>query len=150
MENNCQNFFKRIIDVTETTIKSFSLNSRTGPTIRSNNQSSTLAYNLFLENIEGITNDLSKSIDRILTEIKGEIIRLQGSGSIIDLGNPAFQIISSITWDIYFYEPENFAYIRLLHELDNEKEWISLDIDFVSNSAWFQDEKEITQRDSYG
>ena len=59
------------------------------------------------------------------------------------MGNKAFLINQAKIWEIYFYENEIFMYARLLLEesLDknNFKKWISLDIDTVIDSAWFEE-----------
>ena len=62
---------------------------------------------------------------------------------MIDTGMQEFQINFGESWDVYLYEPEIFVYIRLLLEskiINPEERWISLDIDVINNSAWFDNE----------
>ncbi|MHA2232791.1 MAG: hypothetical protein ACXAB4_09895, partial [Candidatus Hodarchaeales archaeon] len=117
--------------------------NRTGPTIKARGQSKTLAYNLFLDEPRKLLKGLKETVDSTLKGLNGEIICLEGEGVIIDSGITAFQVVQSITWDVYLYDPEDFLYIRLFHEKDPEKgvEWLSLDADYVANSAWFQNDE---------
>jgi hypothetical protein len=134
--------FQKLIDAVEEQLKHYHLSARTGPTIRVIGQSKTLAYNLFLEERQELLKSLENVINSALSGLKAEIISLKGSGTIQDLGISAFQILQSITWEVYLYDPEDFAYIRLFHERDPEKgtEWLSLDVDYVEKSAWFHEE----------
>lgn len=131
-----------MIDAAEEKLKHYHLSDRTGPTIRVIGQSKTLAYNFFLEERQELLKSLENAINSTLSGLKAEIISLKGSGTIQDLGISAFQVLQAITWEVYLYDPEDFAYIRLFHEKDPKKttEWVSLDVDYVEKSAWFHDE----------
>ena len=133
--------FQKLVVAIEAILEDYDLTDRTGPTIKVLGQSRTLAYNFFLEEREELLKTLKNVVDSQLTNIKGEIIRLEGAGTIIDSGLEAFQVLYSITWDVFFYKAEDFAYIRVSHEKDPVKgaEWLSLDADYVVKSAWFQD-----------
>lgn len=134
--------FQKLIDAVEEKLGHYHLYDRTGPTIKAIGQSKTLAYNLFLEERQELWKTLENTINSALSGLKAEIIRLKGSGTILDLGISAFQVLQSLTWEVYLYDPEDFAYIRLFHEKDPERgtEWLSLDIDYVEKSAWFHED----------
>jgi hypothetical protein len=125
----------------------------TGPTIREKNDNLTVSYNIY-NNLSINWSEIKKIVETIL-EAKdltplGEVITYNGTGGkIIDQGNFSFEVLRSKIWECYFYEPETFFYVRLLWEQDNQqkttKNWLSLDIDLVDNSAWFSEKsrKEI-------
>lgn len=119
----------------------------TGPTIREKYQNLTISYNIY-DNLTENWLEIKKILETIfesknLTPL-GEIITHNGSGGkIIDQGNLVFKVIKSNIWECYFYESETFLYIRLLWEQDfqkpERKNWISLDIDLLGHSAWFNE-----------
>ncbi|MFQ5976662.1 MAG: hypothetical protein ACE5OZ_00870 [Candidatus Heimdallarchaeota archaeon] len=135
--------FQGLIDAIEAIVKKADLTDRTGPTIKTRGQSKTLAYNLFLNTPRKLLKSLKEAVDSTLEGLNGEIICLEGEGAIVDSGITAFHVAQSVTWDVYLYDPEDFLYIRLFHEKDPEKgvEWLSLDADYVANSAWFQNDE---------
>ncbi|UCG01589.1 MAG: hypothetical protein JSW11_18495 [Candidatus Heimdallarchaeota archaeon] len=84
---------------------------------------------------------LSNTIEENLKGINGEIIHCSLiNGEIRDRGIQEFQIHMGKTWEIYLYDPETYIDVRLLQEsritqpLDK---WLSIDIDIVTESAWF-------------
>ncbi|OLS26266.1 MAG: hypothetical protein HeimC3_10450 [Candidatus Heimdallarchaeota archaeon LC_3] len=126
----------------------------TGPTIYERNQHLAISYNIY-NNLEANwfnLNEIIRNIFEINKSLpKGEIIIHNGNGGkIIDTGEIYFEIVKSKIWECYFYEKEDFLYLRVLWEkdlkitnkkIDNNKEWISLDIDLVFQSAWFSENK---------
>lgn len=125
----------------------------TGPTIYERNQQLSISFNIY-DNLDNNWIKLNKSIQEILetnkTLPKGEIIIHNGTeGKIIDSGEIYFEIVKSRIWECYFYEKEDFLYLRILREkkIDeteektSNSEWISLDIDLVFQSAWFSENK---------
>lgn len=125
----------------------------TGPTIREKGRNLTVAFNIFNELNENwlkITNLLEITFEGKDLFPKGEVITHLGSGGkIIDSGLQSFEVIRSKIWECYFYDPEEFMYVRTLWEKDLQKkndlpnfqlEWISVDIDLVRESAWFSEE----------
>ncbi|MHA2224228.1 MAG: hypothetical protein ACXAC8_03425 [Candidatus Hodarchaeales archaeon] len=109
-------------------------------------QNTTVTWNIYPK--DGTQRDrlfqaLSNTIDENLEELKGEIIRNKlTNGRILDRGVQEFEIIRGISWEIYLYEPETFIFIRLLNEMSLtplSKNWISIDIDIVEESAWFSE-----------
>jgi hypothetical protein len=122
------------------------IRSRTHPPkLRRRTNNVVVMWNIFSDHHE-ILDTLFKHINKILdsnfSRIKGEVIKLDvGSGTIHDMGTREFQIIEGKTWNIYVYDPEDFLYVRLLREarLNSQEQWISVDIDYILNSAWFVD-----------
>ncbi|MFW9855455.1 MAG: hypothetical protein ACFFFG_10355 [Candidatus Thorarchaeota archaeon] len=102
-------------------------------------------WNIFSDQrrtLDSLLQKISLTIDDSLSRIKGEIIKLEvGSGTITDTGIQEFEIIEGKVWNVYLYNPEDFLYIRLLHEtrLQRQEDWLSVDIDHIRNSAWFMD-----------
>lgn len=84
---------------------------------------------------------LETTIDENLKDINGETIQYKLiNGKIRDRGVQEFEIPKGKTWEIYLYKPETFIYLRLLYESRTahpHDNWISIDIDIVTESAWF-------------
>ena len=84
---------------------------------------------------------LTKAIERSLKDINGEIIYCSlTNGEIRDRGVQEFQIHMGRTWEIYLYDPETYIDVRLLYEsrISQPRDgWLSIDIDVVTESAWF-------------
>jgi hypothetical protein len=145
--NILQNLIVQISDIA-------SLNKKnTGPTIREKDQNLTVSYNIY-NNLSVNWAKLTKLLELIFEGKnlipKGEVITHLGSGGkIIDSGLRSFEVVRSKIWECYFYDPEEFMYVRALWERDLQKkdkvtdldlEWISVDIDLVRDSAWFSEE----------
>lgn len=115
--------------------------------IRRNDHNSIITWNIFPYNqmdLGEILKDLNEIISSNLLRIpKSELIAYNiDQGKILDSGIEAFRIKSGFIYDLYIYDPEIFVYTRLLQEFrlnDQSKQWISIDIDVVTNSAWFSD-----------
>lgn len=117
-----------------------------GPSLRNRENNKTISYNIYpsanvfantWELLESLLrqkfNDLSKS---------GEVINYTSEhGGIKDQGIEYFKVVKAILFECYIYEPESFIYARLLHEYDKTKntEWISIDLDGIEKSAWFEE-----------
>jgi len=84
---------------------------------------------------------LTKTIGGSLKDINGEIIYCSlTNGEISDRGVQEFQIHMGRTWEIYLYDPEIYIDVRLLYESrvsQSQDRWLSIDIDVVTESAWF-------------
>lgn len=107
-------------------------------------QNTTVTWNIYPRDgtqLDRLFQVLSNTIDENLEELHGEMIRNKlTNGRILDMGVQEFEIIKGISWEIYLYKPETFIYIRLLNEVSTttlSKNWISIDIDIVEESAWF-------------
>lgn len=114
--------------------------------IRNRKQNSVLTWNIFpseLIELEEFYQTLEDLIFHQIKNVKGEIVESTlVRGKVIDAGIQEFEINAGKTWDIYLYEPEIFIYLRLLHEsrlTQDQEGWISIDIDLVTESAWFSD-----------
>ena len=104
----------------------------------------TVTWNIFPTanlDLTDLLQMLAKTIANNLKDINGEIIEFNlANGKIRDRGVQEFQILTGKTWEVYLYEPETFIYLRLLYESrtdDPDKKWISIDMDIVLDSAWF-------------
>ena len=125
----------------------FPQRSQTKPVkITRRKQNTTVTWNIYPNDgtqLERLFQVLSNTIDENLEELQGEIIRNKlTNGRILDMGVQEFEIIRGISWEIYLYKPETFIYIRLLNEVSTttlSKNWISIDIDIVEESAWFSE-----------
>lgn len=115
------------------------------PKIRSRADNSVVMWNIFPDHpdqLNGLYKEIEHIIDSFLADIKGEVIKLEvHSGTIHDMGVQEFHVKQGNTWDVYLYEAEDFLYFRLFHEArdHNHEEWLSLDIDLITESAWFVD-----------
>ena len=115
------------------------------PKIRNRANNTVVMWNIFpdkSDELNTLFRIINQTTDSFFTDIKGEVIKLKVlSGTIHDTGVQEFQIIRGKTWDVYLYDPEGFLYIRLLHErhLLNQEQWLSVDIDIITDSAWFVD-----------
>ncbi|MFW9778266.1 MAG: hypothetical protein ACFFE8_05365 [Candidatus Heimdallarchaeota archaeon] len=115
------------------------------PKLRQRANNIVVMWNIFLEQKSSLNNLMAKidqSIETILSQIRGEVIKFNvDSGTIKDMGTQEFRVIRGKIWNVYFYEPEDFLSVRLVHEetLHDQEQWISVDIDLVTNSAWFVD-----------
>lgn len=124
----------------------FSNRLRTLPVrINHRKQNITITWNIYPTDrisLEDLFQILSKLIDENLDDINGEIICYTISdGTIRDRKVQEFQIHSGKSWEIYLYEPETFIDVRLLLEsylTESHNKWISIDIDIVTQSAWFE------------
>lgn len=117
-----------------------------GPTIRKRTNNITISYNIIPEkdNFEKVWEKLNSEIGVEFDELSksGEIITYSAeNGSILDQGVEYFKVLKSKLYECYIYEPESFIYARLLHEYDKLKknEWLSIDIDIIDQSAWFEE-----------
>jgi hypothetical protein len=145
--NILQNLIMQISDIARSNKKN------TGPTIREKDQNLTVSYNIYNNlsvNWMKLTNLLELIFEGKNLIPKGEVITHLGlGGKIIDSGLQSFEVVKSKIWECYFYDPEEFLYVRVLWERDLQKkdkitdlniEWISVDIDLVRDSAWFSEE----------
>ncbi len=105
-----------------------------------------LSWNVFPGNaslLKAVFEELCLALKEALEDINGEIIRYEGiRGEIWDRRYDQFVILEGCLHEVYWYDPEIFGYIRVLHEKDKlskEKEWVSVDVDLVMDSAWFVD-----------
>ena len=91
-----------------------------------------------IEEIQDQLLGYGKELDNGANEI---IIRKTESGAIYDQGQKYFEILNGFSLEIYGYKSESLIFFRVTHErqMSNEKEWISIDIDEVKESLWFQD-----------
>ncbi|MFX0122171.1 MAG: hypothetical protein ACFFAE_00915 [Candidatus Hodarchaeota archaeon] len=125
----------------------YSNRSRTLPVrIKKRKQNITITWNIYpIDRIplEELFQILTKAIGENLKDINGEIIYCTlTNGKIRDRGVQEFQIHTGKTWEIYLYEPEIFIDVRLLYEsriAPPHDRWLSIDIDIVTESAWFID-----------
>ena len=123
----------------------------TGPTVRNRGQHWTLAYNLYSDDLNRVWERTSSVVEAVLSEKQlpslCEVIRHNGkSGVIIDSNVKSFVIQKSIVWECYFYKEESLLFLRLLWEESihrqngvSPNQWISLDFDYISDCAWFED-----------
>ncbi|MFX0208110.1 MAG: hypothetical protein ACFFDT_19140 [Candidatus Hodarchaeota archaeon] len=127
----------------------FTDRSRTLP-VRINNrkQSVTVTWNIYPAkkiHLDDLFQRLARTIDENVTDVNGEIIQCNLiNGTIRDNRVQEFQIDTGKIWEIYLYEPEIYIYLRLLYESrinQPHDKWISIDIDIITESAWF-----VTQR----
>ncbi|MFX1505650.1 MAG: hypothetical protein ACFFDC_06000 [Promethearchaeota archaeon] len=123
----------------------YSSRSRTLPVkIKKRKQNIIITWNIYPGDkihLEEFFQTITKTIDRSLKDINGEIIYCSlTNGEIRDRGVQEFQIHMGKTWEIYLYDPETYIALRLLYEsrlsspLDK---WLSIDIDVIVESAWF-------------
>ncbi|MFX0150508.1 MAG: hypothetical protein ACFFAJ_07010 [Candidatus Hodarchaeota archaeon] len=142
------NFLQQLITNVETLVDSrLTDQSRTLPVkIKIRMQNVIITWNIYStdeNDLNFLFKQLTGTINQLLDEIKGEVIHYElNSGKIFDSGVFEFQINLGKTWDIYLYDPEIFIYLRLLLEsriANPQEKWISLDIDLVTDSAWFVD-----------
>ena len=118
----------------------------TGPSPRQRTNHRTISYNFY---------PIEEQINQFFNQIKGEMVTFfnlwgknaeilffdQSRGTITDMENETFIIDQACHWECYFYESESSAYCRLLNERDIARniKWLSLDMDFIEKSAWFED-----------
>ncbi|MFX0049796.1 MAG: hypothetical protein ACFE8U_00760 [Candidatus Hermodarchaeota archaeon] len=142
------NFLQQLITNVETLVDSrLTDQSRTLPVkVKIRMQNVIITWNIYStdeNDLNFLFKQLTGTINQLLDEIKGEVIHYElNSGKIFDSGVFEFQINLGKTWDIYLYDPEIFIYLRLLLEsriANPQEKWISLDIDLVTDSAWFVD-----------
>ncbi len=112
--------------------------------IKHRDSNTILSWNIFpvtVQQLEFMYQELCKIFKEKLRQINGEVIWYEGlNGEIWDRQFNQFTVQKAFISEVYWYDPEIFGYVRILHEKDKyrkEKEWISVDIDVVVNSAWF-------------
>lgn len=112
--------------------------------INSRKQNVTVTWNIYPTNkilLDDLLQILANTIDVNLEDINGEVIQCNlTNGKIKDKNVQEFQIHTGKTWEIYLYEPEIYIYLRLLYEsriAQPHVKWISIDIDIITESAWF-------------
>jgi hypothetical protein len=78
-------------------------------------------------------------IKKVLSKKRGELIEMEGKGSITDLGQPTAEISDGYYAEFYCYDCLSASFIRIWSEraLFMEKKWISVDIDEINDSLWF-------------
>lgn len=91
-------------------------------------------------NGEANFDEIKEKIRAILLKKKGELIELEGIGGITDLGQKEAEIEMGYYAEFYCYDCMSATFIRLWKEraLFMEKEWVSVDIDEISDSLWFR------------
>ncbi|NHJ02790.1 MAG: hypothetical protein EAX86_11690 [Candidatus Heimdallarchaeota archaeon] len=146
MDTYEQDVIKQLVTIIESKIASFHYDrSRTHQVKKKQRNNNTIiSWNIhpsFETPLEYLIPELLNVIEAKLEEIQGEVIHFTiTSGDISNTGYKEFKIISGHSWEIYLYSPETFIYLRLLLETKKghpEEKWISIDIDIVSESAWF-------------
>ncbi len=112
--------------------------------IQTRENNTIITCNIFLNEggyLEDLFQKITEVFEKTLEKINGETIHYElTKGKILDTGIQEFQIDLAKVWDIYLYDPEIFIYVRLLVEsklAQPKNSWISLDIDVITNSAWF-------------
>ncbi len=145
MDPSTTNFIQSLIDAIEARIELLRLDrSRTPPVKKQQRLNNIIiTWNIFStdDSLEDLLTQFYKEIKLKLKEVVGEIIHFQiETGEISDTGLKEFIILSGHSWEIYIYSPETFIYLRLLLEAKKanpDEQWISIDIDIVTESAWF-------------
>ncbi len=117
-----------------------------GPTFRKRENNVTLSYNIYPKemDINELWTLLYNTLKNNFTELskKGEVILYTPTqGSILDQGVEYFKVTNANVFECYIYEPESFIYARILQEYDIIKKtrWISIDVDGIDRSAWFEE-----------
>lgn len=117
-----------------------------GPTFRKRENNTTLSYNIYpLEmEISELWTILHTALKNNFTELskKGEVIMYTTTqGGILDQGVEYFKVVNANIFECYIYEPESFIYARILQEFDiiKKNRWISIDVDGIERSAWFEE-----------
>ena len=149
MSSSLPLLLQSIVNSVEDYIVSLNLNREVNKPvkIRHRELNTIISWNLFMDSgLENVFLTIEKLIQNQLKNIQGELLKYTiTNGSITDHTFETFnefRIHRGKNWDVYLYEPETFAYIRLLIESRTDlvdKKWISLDIDLVRKSAWFLD-----------
>ena len=118
----------------------------TGPTFRKRENNITLSYNIYpietrIEELWTLLHNLLTAKFKELSK-QGEVIMYSTTqGSILDQGIEYFKVQKGTIFECYIYEPESFIYTRLLQEFDvlKKTQWISIDLDGIEQSAWFEE-----------
>ena len=117
-----------------------------GPTNRKSENNLKLSYNIYprKDSFNDIWHLLESLLKLRFNELSklGEVINYDvDHGAIADQGTEYFKIQKAFLFECYIYEPESFLYARLLHEFDiiKKSEWISIDLDGIEQSAWFEE-----------
>jgi hypothetical protein len=145
-ETFIQLLLNSVSNIVDSTLESFQSISVTGPTFRQRDNNFNLSYNIYPAGL--IIDSCYDSLLVILEEYflhlskEGEVITYSTtSGSIFDQGKEYFKVLSANIFECYVYNPESFVFARLLKEYDILKKniWISIDIDGIEKSAWFEE-----------
>ena len=117
-----------------------------GPTYRNRANNLTLSYNIYPDeySFSDVWTGLYSELRTVFNDIAliGEVITYTAkNGTIQDQGTVYFRVLEALLFECYIYDPESFIYARLLHEYDvlKKNEWISIDIDGIYQSAWFEE-----------
>ena len=117
-----------------------------GPTFHNRENNITLSYNIHpLEfDIDQLWNICYNFLEKKFKELSktGEVIMYETTkGAILDQGVEYFKVKKANIFECYIYEPESFIYLRILQEYDllQKKQWISIDVDGIEQSAWFEE-----------
>ncbi len=146
MMSSLQEIMQAVTDIVDGILGRYQIEKFTKK-VRTRGSNTIISWNVFPESLsllEDVFKNLTARLDDYLKGINGEVIRFENAhGEIWDRHYNQFVVIRSFISEVYWYDPEIFAYIRVLHELDKisseRRQWISIDVDLVTDSAWFLD-----------